>query len=132
MSLLFLTLGVALPTISGWLLLRAIEGTIPVLSHLERWAAGFIIGLTGTMYVTFLAHILGFIRLDFWGFLAVQITFASLLAASNLLRQRRHRRSEPFCSSADQHSEKPVCTERRPTRFGFVGQARAGWLRNLW
>ena len=125
MSLLFLTLGVALPTISGWLLLRAIEGTIPVLSHLERWAAGFIIGLTGTMYVTFLAHILGFIRLDFWGFLAVQITFASLLAASNLLRQRRHRRSEPFCSSADQHSEKPVCTERRPTRFGFVGQASA-------
>ena len=101
MSLLFLPIGLFLPTFSGWLLLRTIEGKTPVLSALERLAAGFIIGLTGTMFITFLAHILGLVHLDRTGFLSVQILLTSLLAVSHLLCRQSYRRSEPSCSSAD-------------------------------
>ncbi len=108
MSLLFLPIGIALPTISGWLLLRAIEGTIPVLSHMERWAAGFIIGLTGTMYLTFLAHILDLIRLDRTGFLVVQCSVLGLLLAINILRRLlgngSHQNPEPSRSNAARSS----------------------------
>lgn len=86
MLLLFLPIGLALPTLSGWLLIRAIEGKTPVLSSIERWAAGFIIGLTGTMYATFLAHITGLIRLDRFGFLAVQLFLVVLLFLVSLFR----------------------------------------------
>ncbi|MBI4129143.1 hypothetical protein HY464_00450, partial [Candidatus Peregrinibacteria bacterium] len=89
MFLLFLPLGLLLPTLSGWLLLRAIEGTIPVLSHMERWAAGFIIGLTGTMYVTFLVHILDLVRLDRTGFLAVQFSCVAITGVTWWVRNRR-------------------------------------------
>lgn len=97
MPLFFLLVGLALPTLSGWLLIRVIEGKMPVLSFIERWAAGFIVGLTGTMYATFLAHIIGLIHLDRAGFLMVQLLLASILAIARFCS----RRSEPSCSNAD-------------------------------
>lgn len=100
MTLLSLPLGLLLPTLSGWLLLRLLEGTDPLLSRLERLAAGFVIGLTGTMYVTFLVHILGLIRLDRTGFLTIQILLTTLLATFHLLHKQIYRRSEPSCLSA--------------------------------
>lgn len=99
--------GLLLPTLNGWLLVRIIEGKTPVLSSLERWATGFIVGLTGTMYVTFLVHIAGFVRLDRLGFLAVQIILIFLLATFHFLRQKSYRRSEPSCSSADRRGSDP-------------------------
>lgn len=86
MALFFLPIGLALPTLSGWLLISAIEGKTPVLSSIERWAAGFIIGLTGTMYATFLTHITGLIRLDRFGFLAVQLFLVVLFFVVSLIR----------------------------------------------
>lgn len=97
MPFLALPIGLALPTLSGWLLLRAIEGKTSVLSSIERWAAGFIVGLTGTMYATFLAHITGLIRLDRTGFIAVQLLLAFILVIARVYS----RRSEPSCPSAD-------------------------------
>ncbi len=125
MSLLFLPIGLALPTLSGWFLIRAVEGKTPVLSSIERWAAGFVIGLTGTMYATFLAHILGLVHLDRTGFLIVQMILTSLLTTFHFLRQQRHRRSEPSGSSADQRTDETGRTERRPKQFGFFGQVSA-------
>ncbi len=72
MNLLFLPIGIALPTLTGWLLLRILEGHTSVLFRTERWAIGFVLGLTLTMYVTFLTHVCGLISLNFIGFFSVQ------------------------------------------------------------
>lgn len=90
MSLMFLPIGLFLPTLSGLLLVRTIEGKIPVLSSLERWATGFIIGCTGTMYLTFLAHIGGFIRLDRLGFFIVQLSCIIITGVMAWWRRNHH------------------------------------------
>jgi len=97
MALLWLPVGIALPTISGWLLLRLIEGRDPVLFAFERWILGFIGGLTLTMYATFLAHIMGLIKFDFGGFLLVQVVLTGVLS---LLYWKKHGSAFSFQLSA--------------------------------
>ena len=79
MTLLALPLGLVLPTLSGWLMLSLLEWKTPVLFTIERWVLGFVVGLTGTMYVTFLAHALLHLPLSFVGFLSMQIIFTGVL-----------------------------------------------------
>jgi len=88
MTFLWLLAGIALPTLTGWLLLRLIEGRHPVLFHVERIALGFVLGLTFTMFVTFLAQIIGLIHFTRLGFLAIQIALTALLAITFFLRHR--------------------------------------------
>jgi len=64
--------GLLLPATSGWLMLRLLEWRTPVLSQWERWTLGTVLGLTTTMYFTFLAHVWGGVGLTRWGFLGVQ------------------------------------------------------------
>ena len=86
MTLLWLPVGVFLPTLSGWLLLRLLEGGTRVLQSLERWALGFLLGLTGTMEITFLARWADLITLNRWSFLGIQITLTILLSLAFLLQ----------------------------------------------
>jgi hypothetical protein len=77
--MLLLIPGIALPTLSGWLAVRLLEGKAPVLFAPERWIYGFVFGITGTMYITFLLHILGLIDFTFWGFALTQILITFVL-----------------------------------------------------
>ncbi len=88
MTLLWLPVGTALPTLSGWLLVRLCEGNHPVLLRLERWTLGFLLGVTATMFVTFLAHISGLVLFTRWGFLGVQIALTAVLAILRFLQWR--------------------------------------------
>jgi len=87
MILLWLPVGMLLPTLAGWLALRMLEGRTTVLLSLERWALGFLLGLTGTMELTFFARWADIITLDRWGFLSVQIALTIFLAIACLLRR---------------------------------------------
>jgi hypothetical protein len=87
MMLLLLPLGLLLPTVSGWLTLRIIEQEDPVLCAFERWNLGFLLGTTLCMYLSFLAHIAGFMPFTLTGFLGVQVSYFLLIA---LLWMRCH------------------------------------------
>ena len=79
MAILLLIPGIALPTITGWMIVRLLEYRHPVLTSLERWILGFVGGVTFTMFATFLLHIAGLIVFTFWGFLSVQIFLTAIL-----------------------------------------------------
>ncbi|ALM09514.1 MAG TPA: hypothetical protein DEB30_05380 [Candidatus Peribacter riflensis] len=86
MTLLWLPAGIILPTLCGWLLLRLLEGRTLVLLWLERLALGFLLGLTLTMFVTFLVHIAGLILFTRFGFLSVQGSLTFLLLLLRILQ----------------------------------------------
>ncbi|MEK7218237.1 MAG: hypothetical protein AAB728_02105 [Patescibacteria group bacterium] len=65
--------GILLPTLNGFLLLRFLEGRTPVLLRLERWTLGFLAGLTFTMTLTFFLAVLPGLPFTRWGFLSVQL-----------------------------------------------------------
>ncbi|MDP7069069.1 MAG: hypothetical protein QF815_00955 [Candidatus Peribacteraceae bacterium] len=79
MTYLWFPIGLLLPTLSGWLALRLIEGASPVLYKWERWIAGFACGVVLTTYITFLAHIVGLINFTLLPMLAVQVLIAGVL-----------------------------------------------------
>ncbi|PIQ76172.1 hypothetical protein COU78_01280 [Candidatus Peregrinibacteria bacterium CG10_big_fil_rev_8_21_14_0_10_49_24] len=87
MMLLLLPVGLLLPTVSGWLTLRLVEKEHPVLLNLERWTLGCLLGTTLSMYLSFLAHIAGFMSLSLTGFLGIQVSYFLLVS---LLWMRFH------------------------------------------
>ncbi|MDD4319000.1 MAG: glycosyltransferase family 39 protein [Candidatus Peribacteraceae bacterium] len=80
MIIIAFAVGILLPSLSGWLLLRLLEGRTPVLFRTERWALGFLWGGTLTMSATFLLAAAG-LPFNRPGFLAVQFVSLLLLAA---------------------------------------------------
>lgn len=92
MTLLLLPVGILLPTLSGWLLVRLFEGRAPALLRLERVALGFLLGLTLTMFLSFLAHVLLSVPLTLVGFLGVQL-FLTILVV--VLARRKNLLSLP-------------------------------------
>ncbi len=79
MAYFWLPIGLLLPTIIGWSVLRILEGKTPVLFTGERIVAGLCIGVVGTMFDTFLLHVIGLVPLSFVGMLLVQVLSALLL-----------------------------------------------------
>ena len=77
-SFLVFIIGLILPALSGWLLLRVIEKSQPVLRQGERVALGFLVGCVLTMWATFLLHQAG-LPLTWWGYLFVQIIILLVL-----------------------------------------------------
>lgn len=73
MSLLAFFIGVALPTVIGWLLIKICEGKQPVLFRSERWIAAFLVGMTGMMFVHTMLQITLGIPFSFIGFMSVQM-----------------------------------------------------------
>ena len=112
MVFLWLPIGLMFPTIIGSLALRMIEWKSPVLHWSERWILGFVLGITLTMYLTFLAHVAGLVPFTFWGFLGVQVVMLATLGTLYFfLRKSDHREvlndQSPFW--------KPDSTFRIPT-----------------
>ncbi|PIR48113.1 hypothetical protein COU80_06095 [Candidatus Peregrinibacteria bacterium CG10_big_fil_rev_8_21_14_0_10_55_24] len=81
MTLFWLLPGLALPTLLGWLTLRMLEWSTPVLRPSERWVLGCILGLTLAMFLTFLAHEGLGIPLTWWGYLLTQGLSVGVLGA---------------------------------------------------
>ncbi|MFA7682122.1 MAG: hypothetical protein WCX61_03770 [Candidatus Peribacteraceae bacterium] len=79
MILLWLIPGIGLPTLIGWLAVRLLESTTPVLQRGERWIIGFVLGMTLTMTVVFYTHALTGIPLSRWGFLTIVLVLLGLL-----------------------------------------------------
>jgi len=87
MIIVIFLIGLALPTIVGWLALRALEGNAPVLTRWERWAAAAVLGPTLSMFVIFVLSIAG-MPLTRFSFLAVFVSIIALLAIPAFLRSR--------------------------------------------
>ncbi len=85
--LLWLPIGMILPTLCGWLLLRATEGDTPVLHRTERIVAGFVLGGVLTTYVIFLTDVTHMGNFGFLSMLLTQIILALLLGAFCLRQQ---------------------------------------------
>lgn len=71
-AFLALPIGLAFPTLIGWLLLRIAEGSKPVLFTFERWIAGFVLGCIAAMYAIFLTEISGIGSFSVWSMLLTQ------------------------------------------------------------
>lgn len=95
MIFFWLLLGVSLPTASGWFLCRIVEYRSPVLFRWERIALGFLLGITLTMFISFLANVLLGMPFSRFGFLSVQITLTTVLGGGWFLMPR-----EPMSVSA--------------------------------
>jgi hypothetical protein len=78
-TLLALPLGLLLPTLSGWLGLRLVEGQSPVLFRAERWVTGGLLGLTLCMFFSFLAQMWLGVPFTFWSFFAIQAALTLIL-----------------------------------------------------
>ena len=76
MTYLWIPIGLILPTFSGWCVLRLLEGRTPVLFSGERVVSGLSIGIVMSMFVTFLATLIGLIPLTLLGMGVVQIVCA--------------------------------------------------------
>ncbi|MCK5016691.1 MAG: glycosyltransferase family 39 protein [Candidatus Peribacteraceae bacterium] len=72
-------IGMLLPSIIGWLILRLIEGETPVLFRVERITLGIILGTTLTTFLFFLANTIDLISFTRNGFLLVCILSIVLL-----------------------------------------------------
>ncbi len=79
MFVIALLFGVAIPLLNGWLLLRVLEWKTPVLLSAERWIMGFLVGLTASMYLAFLANMIG-VPLNAATFLLLQLFLFLILA----------------------------------------------------
>lgn len=87
MSILAFVIGLAIPTASGYLLLRLCEASSPVLSKIERVAAGCILGTTLSMAIVFMAHITTNLPLNRTGFLSTEIASLGILLGLFLWRR---------------------------------------------
>lgn len=86
MIVFWLPIGLLLPTVIGWLLIRLFEGRTIVLFRPERWVMGFLFGLTFTMFVAFLGNVSGLLLFTRFGFLSVQIALFVSLSLVRLLQ----------------------------------------------
>jgi len=73
-------IGISLPTAIGWLIVRTMEGGTPVLFRTERWALGFVLGTTATMFLAFVLNVTFGVPFTRWGFLLPQIIILAGLA----------------------------------------------------
>ena len=76
-----LLIGVLLPTLIGWMLLKILEGKNPVLLRLERWCIGFVLGGTLFTFASFLLEILGVISFTRFGFILTFLILFAVLGA---------------------------------------------------
>ncbi len=79
MSFLWLPIGLLPSILSGWLLLRLVEGKSPVLFRWERWIAGFVLGCVLTTYLIFLTEVIGIGSFSFLSMLLTQLVLFGVL-----------------------------------------------------
>lgn len=82
MSILVFLIGITITTLLGWLAVGLVQGKSMVLSRGERLSWGLTLGPTLGMFSVFLCHVLGFTRLNLFGFLAPQLVLIAILAVA--------------------------------------------------
>lgn len=80
--------GVVIPALVGWLALDLLERGSPVLWKYEKWALGFALGTTLSMYCVFLANVFLGVPLTLAGFLGIFVVLLSPLGGIWLIRRR--------------------------------------------
>lgn len=92
-------IGLLLPTLTGYLVVRALEQRADVLSWPERLAFALLIGPTGTLWLTALIHLGTGLAVTLWLFLGVQLVlFGASLAWA---RNRKVRLIAPWTARID-------------------------------
>lgn len=86
MTLLALLVGIAVPGVLGWLLVRSVEGRHPLLLGTERIVYGFTLGPTAMMLIVLLCHALGLTPITLTGFFAPVVICIALLTSWNWKR----------------------------------------------
>lgn len=81
MIYLLLPIGLAFPTLIGWLTLRLTEGSSPVLYVWERWIAGYVLGCVLTTFVIFLTEVTGIGNFSLLSMLIVQLLLLAVLGS---------------------------------------------------
>ena len=90
MSYLWLPIGLAPSILTGWLLLRLVEGSTPVLHQWERWIAGFVLGGIVTTFFIFLTEITGIGSFSFVSMLVTQCIILIILGGIYRKNSRNH------------------------------------------
>lgn len=80
MTLLFLPIGLLLPTLIGWLTLAILQRRKRVLFRIEQWTMGCILGLIMSALVHFLGNALMGLPFDRWSMLGMNVAIVVLLA----------------------------------------------------
>ncbi|TSC57156.1 MAG: hypothetical protein Greene041662_1048 [Candidatus Peregrinibacteria bacterium Greene0416_62] len=105
MFVLFFLIGLLPLLLVGWLAVRALEGTILILSRVERFIYAAILGPTVLMEIVFLLNAAHILRLNLFGYLTGLLL---LIIPLGLLELRRRRiSSESSASSASSESSSP-------------------------
>lgn len=86
MNLLALTIGIAIPGVFGWLLVRTVEGSHPLLLRGERIVYALVLGPTAMMLLTLLCQAFGVIHFTMLGFLIPTSMLTLVLALWNWRR----------------------------------------------
>jgi hypothetical protein len=81
MMLLFLPLGLVLPTLNGWMILSLLQAKKRILFRGEQWAMGCVLGLLITALLFFVTNVTAHIPLSRWPFVIEQLTLLIVLAA---------------------------------------------------
>ncbi|PIR53054.1 hypothetical protein COU76_03305 [Candidatus Peregrinibacteria bacterium CG10_big_fil_rev_8_21_14_0_10_49_10] len=79
MTLFLLPVGLLFPTLCGWFAIALLERGHPVLQRIERWTLSVTLGITLTMYLSFLSEVLGLIKFTSIGLFSVQMFTALAL-----------------------------------------------------
>ena len=125
MILIAFILGLALPATVGWLALRVLEGSTPVLARWERWAAAVVLGPTLSMFMIFVLSLAGMplTRLTFLLTFLVLITLQAIPAFT----LSRHPNPNPNPNPSPSPSPSPS-TNPNPTPLHWLTIALGTWI----
>lgn len=90
MMYVLLLIGLLLPTLSGWLLLRIIEGKTAVLYSAERLVAGFAVGSIVSPFAWFLSEASGIGNFSLVSMLTVQLLLIAVFGALFMVRKKTY------------------------------------------
>lgn len=96
--------GAAIPALVGWLALDLLERDARVLWKYEKWALGFALGATLSMYCVFLANVFLGVPLTLTGFLGVYAALLLPLGAARMCLRRWDMRADVSCGGAEMRS----------------------------
>lgn len=88
MNLLWFSIGLGLPTLSGFCIVEILEWRNKVLTSLERWVLGFAVGLLSVSLLSFIASAFAHISLTLTGFLGIHILLLLVVGSLRYLFAR--------------------------------------------
>ncbi len=120
MMLPALLIGIAFPSLAGWLILDLLQGKTRVLFRGEQWVLGFALGLTFAMFCAFVLNVTAGVPFSLTGFLGVFGGLIMLFGVLHVLQKARGGRTVYAAPAQD------TMTLSRPVAIGLA--AIAGWV----